>query len=111
MFPTRCFNHIKGVYYFVIFYRFLPPGSYLDAHALGPKVLARSMNEIINDKEKYYDFFRWHNYYSFHEPNETAETDEICAFCAYLNDEKHKHDTTVYNHTRILDFWSCHLNV
>lgn len=60
---------------------------YLDAVALGVDELARKMNEIIKDKNKYYDFFKWHRYYSFHATNESEETDEVCALCAFLNND------------------------
>lgn len=62
------------------------------------------MNKSIRNKKKYYDFFRWHNYYSFHAPNETAETDEICAFCALLNNKTFSREISVYED--ITGFWN-----
>lgn len=61
------------------------------------------MNDIILDKNKYYDFFKWRRYYSIHDHSESAETDEICALCSFLNDKKYKYKTTVYTH--ITWFW------
>lgn len=81
----------------------MPPGSYLDANTLGHGALATIMNDTIINKAKYYDFFKWHNYYSIHATNESADTDEICAFCAFLNDKKHSYTSTVY--TNINRFW------
>lgn len=48
------------------------------------------MNEIINDKRKYYEFFKWHDYYSFHFSGEDHHSREFCALCAYLNNSKNK---------------------
>lgn len=83
----------------------MPQGSYLDAYVLGPVRLAKTMNDIINNNNRYYDFFRWHRYYSFHAPVENADTDEVCNFCAYLNDINGTQKTTVYEN--IDKFWSC----
>lgn len=84
--------------------RFLPNHSYIDAIALGPETLAYVINETIYDKEKYYDFFRWHRYYEFHEPSESLETDEWCEFCAFLNDPKYSYISTVYDNISV--FWT-----
>lgn len=81
----------------------MPPGSYLDANVLGPLELARIINDTIHNKKKYYDFFKWHGYYSFHAHSESAATDEICSLCTYLNDNKHEYVKSVY--TRITEFW------
>lgn len=66
----------------------MPDGMYLDAVALGEEKLARKMYDVIADKNKYYDYFKWHRYYSFHATNDSADTDEVCAFCAFLNHRK-----------------------
>lgn len=83
----------------------MPNGAYLDANILQPQELARIIYETVNDREKYYDFFRWHKYYSYHEPYESPDSDEICSFCAYLNKNKHinMYRSTVYK--RITWFW------
>lgn len=62
------------------------------------------MNKVIHNKEKYYDFFKWHGYYSIHAPNETADTDEICAFCALLNNKTFTREISVYED--ITEFWN-----
>lgn len=82
----------------------MPKGIYIDANYLKPKDLAKTMNEYITNKDKYYDFFKWHDVYSFHYTNESADTDEICEFCAFLNDHKHLYKTSVY--TYIEKFWT-----
>lgn len=68
---------------------------YLDAHELGPTKLAQEMDEIIKDKAKYYEFFKWHRYYRFHAPIESAFTDEICGFCAFLNNVTKANTTNI----------------
>ncbi|XP_053611988.2 alpha-(1,3)-fucosyltransferase C-like, partial [Plodia interpunctella] len=62
--------------------RFLPPGSYLNANELNPKELARTMKEIIQNKTRYYVFFRWRNHYVY-KYGENAS--EICNVCTALN--------------------------
>lgn len=73
----------------------MPNGIYLDANDLAPDKMAETMNEIINDKKKYYEFFKWHDHYSFHSTGEDIFRREICGLCAYLNNSK--------NQTGILD--------
>lgn len=80
----------------------MPDGMYLDAFALGEEKLANKMNDIIGDKNKYYDYFKWHRYYSFHATNDSADTDEICAFCAFVNNNNEMYKTR--EHT-IGDWW------
>ncbi|XP_053611651.1 alpha-(1,3)-fucosyltransferase C-like [Plodia interpunctella] len=65
--------------------RFLPPGSYLNARELGPGQLARTMKDIIGNKTRFHNFFRWRNHYRY----ERGERDsEICNICIALNDNK-----------------------
>lgn len=45
------------------------------------------MAEIIANRERYYEYFKWHRYYSFHSTEEYGFTDEICALCEVLNDK------------------------
>lgn len=79
-----------------MFFRFMPDGIYLNAKALGQEQLAWKMNELIKDKEKYYDYFRWHEHYSYHHASESADTDPLCAFCAFLNDVNKRSERQVY---------------
>lgn len=76
----------------------------MDARVLEPSKLAGSIREIINDKEKYYDFFKWLRYYSLHDPYESPETDEICALCKFLNNDRNTNKITIYDN--INKFWS-----
>lgn len=82
-------------------FRFLPDGIYLHAQKLGVKKLAREMYDIINDPPRYYDYFKWHGYYSFHD---SADDDHlhVCAFCAFLNDRLRSYKRTVY---RKIAYW------
>ncbi|XP_026313951.1 alpha-(1,3)-fucosyltransferase C-like [Hyposmocoma kahamanoa] len=83
--------------------KFLPPGSYINASDLTPKELASLMNELIQDKNKYYEYFKWHRYYSIHDPTESAETDGMCVLCAFLNNAKYDSVSSVY--TRLTWFY------
>lgn len=86
------------------FFRFLPNGIYLDAYKLGVKGLAKEMNDIINNSHRYYDFFKWHNYYDFHDTGADGYRHSICAFCAFLNNEVQGYKRTMmYN---ILRWWN-----
>lgn len=58
----------------------------------------------MNNKKRYYEFFKWRRYYSLHDPYETPETDEICALCAFLNNDRNTHKVSVYEN--ITEFWS-----
>ncbi|XP_063375065.1 alpha-(1,3)-fucosyltransferase C-like [Cydia amplana] len=61
--------------------RFMPDGIYLHAGKLNVPDLAKQMNDIIKDKDRYYSFFKWRNHYSYH----TKEN--LCVMCAMLNDD------------------------
>lgn len=75
--------------------RFLPDGVYLDGNSLSEQEVAEKMNEAIHDKQKYYDYFRWHRYYTYHQP-QGGNTDPLCAFCAFLNNEAIRNQRRVY---------------
>lgn len=81
----------------------MPDGMYLNANALDVEGLARIMNDSIHDKENYYHFFRWHRYYSFHDPRESPDSDEVCSFCAFLNENHNKNWISI--HRDITNFW------
>lgn len=74
----------------------MPDGIYLDALDLGPEKLAKTMNDIIKDPTAYQDMFRWHAYYTYHDPSEAPDTNTFCAFCAALNDNQRQNETKVY---------------
>ncbi|XP_047024591.1 alpha-(1,3)-fucosyltransferase C-like [Helicoverpa zea] len=77
--------------------RFMPDGMYLNARSLTVEELVKQMVNIINDKEKYYDFFRWHNHYTYHYAGDTPDTDYYCEFCRKINDDKFMSRVTIKN--------------
>lgn len=86
----------------------MPDGIYLNARWLGVKKLAKKMNDIIQDRERYYDFFKWHGYYSFHNIDENLQHDVVCGFCELLNSKSQKgqrslHKSTIYRFWNVLD--------
>lgn len=59
------------------------------------------MAEIISNKEEYYyDFFKWHGYYSFHFTGEDDFHQEICGLCALFNNKTIMARKTIY-HTNL----------
>lgn len=80
----------------------MPDGIYLDANVLDPENIAIRMNEIIEDKNKYYEFFKWHDHYSFHFSGENRYTEEVCRLCAFLNNNWNIMSTIEY----IADWWN-----
>lgn len=80
----------------------MPDGIYLDANVLAPDQMARRMIEIINDVNTYYEFYKWHEHYSFHSTSEDRFSREICSLCAFLN--KNKNRTSVYDN--IVEWWN-----
>lgn len=82
----------------------MPDGIYFDVTKFTEGELASKMNELIQDKEKYYDMFKWHDYYSYHSIAESGETDPLCAFCAFLNDDSRRIKRRVY--ARFTDWWN-----
>lgn len=82
----------------------MPDGIYIDAKNFTEGELASKMNELIQDKEKYYNMFRWRDYYSYHLVAESGETDPLCAFCAFLNDESMRTKRRVY--ARFTEWWN-----
>lgn len=80
----------------------MPEGIFLDANKLAPHQMAEKMIEIMNDINKYYQFFKWHEYYSFHSTNEDRFNREVCSLCAFLNNNKDR--TNVYEN--IVEWWN-----
>lgn len=87
----------------------MPDGIYLDAVKLGEAGLARKMLEIIDNRHEYYDFFKWHRYYSFHGTEESTETDVFCAFCATMNDLVQRNESSVY--VSLSQWWNGNVQV
>lgn len=82
----------------------MPDGIYLNANEIGEEEMARKMHELIQDKEKYYDYFKWHRYYSYHDVSESADTDPFCKLCAFLNNMTMRRERRVY--ASITQWWN-----
>lgn len=87
----------------------MPDGIYLDARKLGVSELAQRMTQIIKNKEEYYDFFKWHRYYSFHGTEESADTDDFCVFCATVNDLIQRQESSIY--FSLAQWWNGNIQV
>lgn len=74
----------------------MPDGIYLNALQLGPVRLAKRMFDIISDRKAYHSMYKWHKYYSYHDPFESPDSNGFCAFCALLNDEQKRKEKKVY---------------
>lgn len=64
------------------------------------------MNDIINDPPRYYDFFRWHGYYTFHDTGDDNYTYTVCELCAFLNNAIQQRNKTVRVYNNIGDWWN-----
>ncbi|XP_063384748.1 alpha-(1,3)-fucosyltransferase C-like [Cydia fagiglandana] len=62
--------------------KFLPPGSYINAHFHTPEQIAAIVHYSINNPSVYRSFFKWRNFYTFHK---REEFDGICEICSILN--------------------------
>lgn len=82
----------------------MPDGAYLDARELGPNKLATLIFESILNKTQYYEFFKWHRYYKFHDPKESPETDWFCGLCAALTRMSSKRVRSVV--AKFTDWWN-----
>lgn len=82
----------------------MPDEIYLNAQELGARELAKQMDDIIRDPLKYYNFFKWHDYYSFHNSDEDNYHDAVCGFCALLNNKTRRHQRTAYKY--ITNWWN-----
>ncbi|XP_049878534.1 alpha-(1,3)-fucosyltransferase C-like [Pectinophora gossypiella] len=63
--------------------RFLPPRSYLDARLHSTKDLAEIMYSIMMSQKTYDQFFKWRNYYTYHD----AISENMCRVCQALNNK------------------------
>lgn len=90
---------IKGVLLCmcVLFFRFLPPGSYIDARKYEPTELAGLMAHLITTPNEYFDYFRWRNHYSY---SESEPIEDVCNVCAALNDKEKVLTQSVHEHFR-----------
>lgn len=82
----------------------MPDGTYLNAYVLGVHEVVKQMNYTIRDKEKYYNYFKWHKYYTFHSPDENEYTDNYCTFCTRVNDIMRRDNENIYLH--LADWWN-----
>lgn len=81
----------------------MPDGIYLNAYVLGVAEVVKQMKYIIEDTAKYYDYFKWRHYYSFHSPEVSEYTDNYCNFCTRVNNVILRAQKKTYNH--MADWW------
>lgn len=74
----------------------MPDGIYINGNILTEVEVAEKINAAIQDKQKYYDYFRWHRYYTYRFTGEIGDKDPLCEFCAFLNDESNRNHRRVY---------------
>lgn len=77
----------------------MPNGTYIDATRMGVMELATEINDIIEDQERYFNFFKWKNHYTYHYPEESYDSDPMCKLCEAISNE-----TMMKNYTVIDDF-------
>lgn len=82
----------------------MPDGIYINGNMLTEDQVAQKIREAIRDKQKYYDYFRWHQYYTYHFTAESGDSDPLCAFCAFLNNESNRNRRRVY--ARFNKWWN-----
>lgn len=82
----------------------MPDGIYLNAYDLDVAEIVRQMNSSIQDSNKYYSYFKWHKYYTFHSPEENEYTDNYCTFCTTVNDFMRRKQR--YSYKRLADWWN-----
>lgn len=90
----------------LIFFSFMPDGIYLNARTLGVQGLAEEMASIILDQQRYFDFFKWHGYYTYSDTYnlESNDTYTVCNVCAKLNKLIQGSRSTIY--TNITNWWN-----
>lgn len=77
---------------------------YLNAREWTPKQLAKQINEMIEDKELYYDYFKSRRYYSYYDPAHLKGETEYCKFCEALNDENTMTKSVTYEN--LAEWWN-----
>lgn len=82
----------------------MPDEIYLNAQKLGAQGLAKEMDNIIRDPQRYFNFFKWHGYYSFHNSDEDNYHNAVCGFCAFLNNKTRRNQRTAYKY--ITKWWN-----
>lgn len=76
----------------------MPDRIYLNGNTLSEDIVAEKINEAIQDKQKYYDYFKWHRYYTYYFTDARNDTDPLCSFCTLLNDDSIRNQRRVYAH-------------
>ncbi|KAJ8728286.1 hypothetical protein PYW08_016671 [Mythimna loreyi] len=84
--------------------RFMPDGIYLIAQQSQIRELAEEMVDAINYRQRYYDFFKWHNHYSYHNRRESRDTDTYCKLCALINNQEKYAKTSIYEN--FIKWWN-----
>ncbi|CAH2087887.1 unnamed protein product [Euphydryas editha] len=95
-------NAVPIVYGGAMYDKYLPPGSYINALNTTSNALAATMYDIIKNKEKYYEFFRWRNHYII----SRAPHLNACALCEMLNSPARLVQKVAYTKFRL---WWNHL--
>lgn len=75
----------------------------MNGNILSEEEVAAKINGAIQNKQMYYDYFRWHRYYTY-QSVDGGVTDPLCAFCAFLNDNSIRTQRRVY--ARIDKWWN-----
>lgn len=70
----------------------------------GVEELAKEIVDIIEDPQRYYDFFKWRNYYTFQDAGADDYRESVCAFCAFLNNWAKRNETRIYKN--ITQWWN-----
>lgn len=75
-------------------YRFLPPGSYINAYRVTPEKIAAIVFYTIGNPDVYARYFRWKDMYTFHR---RRNLEGICELCEHLNDKRWVNDYRTYD--------------
>lgn len=96
---------LKGYLHVILFYRFAPPGSYLNARKYHPYKLAAIMATLYKRRSKYYDFFRWHNHYYYVDTSNVTSM-VACRLCAKLNKIRRNQNKGQKSYKRFRRWWN-----
>ncbi|CAF4761649.1 unnamed protein product [Pieris macdunnoughi] len=90
-------NYAVPIVYGGVHYdKYLPPGSYLNAVNASAATLAQTMHDIIANREKYYNYFRWRNHYII---SKSTPLDG-CDLCQLMNNPVTLKQTSSYENFR-----------
>lgn len=81
----------------------MPDGAYIYVAKTNITDIVRQMVLSIKDENVYHDYFKWHNHYSYHDPEETADTDPYCSLCSFINNID---NNTVSAVEHFYDWWN-----